>query len=525
MREQQQLLRQQEQLQQLQRWQPVTTLEPPDAGPGDPRPAAHCWAITDVRLTGNHTLSQDQLAPTLRTLSRPCMTVADLERLLRAVTLRYVQAGYPTSRPYLARAPRDHAPLDIVVIEGFVETLELAAADLPLSLSGAFAGMLGKALYLPDLEQGLDQLNRLRAYELGIELLPGEQPGGTRVVLTPYRVTSRWHLDARLDNHGSALTGRHRLSLGLGLDSPLGLNDELRLSILASGVATPGQSMGASLHYSLPHGPWSFSLNASQMRYRAPVPQTRLTSSGHSEVFAFGSERMLWRNQHSLLSASARLERKQLLSRIGQAVIAQQSPTLTSVETGLNLLWLEHGLWNFYLGVSRGTDWLGADRPTPGTRTPRPDFTKYRANLLHLRQGPVHLPWRWQSELTLQHSRELLPAVEQLQLTAPASVRGFRQHSVAGADAAVWRNTLSQPLARRWSLPLEIRPMVGLDLGWARFARDSPSQRLAGATAGIELSLPQSRLRLDYQRALHASDLPHKRLEEGFWAMEWTLAI
>lgn len=170
-------------------------------------------------------------------------------------------------------------------------------------------------------------------------------PGGTHALSGHLR----WHLDARLDNHGSALTGRHRLSLGLGLDSPLGLNDELRLSILASGVATPGQSMGASLHYSLPMAPGLF-LNASQMRYRAPVPQTRLTSSGHSEVFAFGSERMLWRNQHSLLSASARLERKQLLSRIGQAVIAQQSPTLTSVETGLNLLWLEHGLWNFYLG-------------------------------------------------------------------------------------------------------------------------------------------------------------------------------
>jgi hemolysin activation/secretion protein len=79
-------------------------------------------------------------------------------------------------------------PLDIVIVEGFVETIELAGPDLPLSLSSAFPGLLGQPLYLPDLEQGLDQLNRLRAYELGATLLPGELQGGTRVVVQPARL-------------------------------------------------------------------------------------------------------------------------------------------------------------------------------------------------------------------------------------------------------------------------------------------------------------------------------------------------
>ncbi|NIF16237.1 ShlB/FhaC/HecB family hemolysin secretion/activation protein [Pantoea sp. Cy-639] len=525
LREQQQMLRQQEQLQQLERWQHLPPLDTRDDDQVASEPDARCWAISEIRLAGNHKLGMQQLQPAVQAFARPCMDIADIERLLRGLTQRYVEAGYPTSRPYLARHPENGTPLDIIIIEGFVESIELVGADLPLSLHGAFPDVLGNTLHLPDIEQGLDQLNRLRAYDLGIELHPGERQGGTRVILEPRRIDSPWHLDSRLDNRGSSLTGRHRLSLGLGLDSPLGLNDELRLWLVSTVFDAPGNSQGASLHYSLPYGPWTFSLNASQMRYRAPIPQTRLISNGQSNTLGLGAERVLWRNQHGMLSASARLDRKQLANRIGSTLIALQSPTLSSVEAGLNLLWLDHGLWNAYLGISQGLDWFGADRPVPGARTPRPDFIKYRANLLHLRQGPAQQPWRWQSELALQYSRDLLPAVEQLQLTDHTAVRGFRQHNVAGANAAVWRNTLSQPLPLSWAAPLQVRPTFGLDLGWTRFTRNSPSQRLAGTSTGIELSLPQSRLRLDYQRPLHASDRPSKSLEEGFWVMEWTLSI
>ncbi|QXI37491.1 ShlB/FhaC/HecB family hemolysin secretion/activation protein [Pseudomonas xantholysinigenes] len=527
LREQQQGLHQQERLQQLERWQRAPLIEPhADYDTANPRRGSRCWSITGVRLDGNRHLGQAQLQPVVQALSQPCMGVADIQRLLVGLTQRYVEAGYPTARPYLARYPEHGQPLDITLVEGFIESIELADPDLPLSLRGAFPDIPGNALYLPDLEQGLDQLNRLRAYDLGIELLPGTQLGGTRVIVEPRRVSAPWHLDARFDNRGSALTGRHRLSLGLGLDSPLGLNDDLRLSLVSTVFDAPGRSQGASLYYGLPYGPWTFSLNASQMRYHAPLAQTRFTSSGQSELFALGSERVLWRNQRGMLSASARVEHKQLTNHIGRTLIALQSPTLSSVEAGLNLLWLDHGLWSAYAGVSQGVDWFGADQPLPDARAPRPDFTKYRANLLHLRQGSAQWPWHWQSELALQYSRDLLPAVEQVQLTDHTAVRGFRQHTMAGASAAVWRNTLSQPLPLDWARPLQMRPSIGLDIGWTRFSQDSPSQRLASASAGLELTLPPtSRLRLDYQQALYASDRPTKTLEKGFWVMEWTLAL
>lgn len=525
LRDQQQTLRQLEQQQRLQRWQRQhAPAERPDTSAPLPRDQ-RCWAISGVRVTGNRKLSNAALAPTLRALITPCMGIADINRLLKAITQRYVQAGYPASRPYLRQPPQEGAALELVVIEGFVESIELAEADLPLSLSGAFPGQLGKPLYLPDLEQGLDQLNRLRAYELSADLLPGELQGGTRVVVQPRTVASRWHVDSRLDNRGSELTGRHRLSLGLGLDSPLGVNDDLRLSLTGTVLDAPGQSQGVSLYYSIPYGAWTFALSASQLRYEAPLPHSRQVADGSSRYQGLSVERVLWRNQRGMLSASTRLERKQLVNRSAGAVIVQQSPTLASVEAGINLLWLQGGLWNGYLGVAQGLDALGADRLPLGAERLRPDFRKYRANLLHLRQGPAGQPWRWQSELALQYSSDPLPAVEQLLASDDSTVRGFRVRTYSGASSAVWRNTLSQQLPASWTQPLQVRPYIGLDLGWTRTAENKPSQRLAGATVGAELSLPGSQLRLGYQRALYASDLPRPQLEPGFWVVELALNI
>jgi len=524
LRDQQRALEQREQQQRLKPWQ---HRQPPAPAQNTPAHTAaddtRCWPTPGVRLSGNRVLPTSVLEATLRPLLRPCLSVADLNGLLKAITERYVQAGYPASRPYLARQPQAGAPLEIIVVEGFIESIELAGAGLPLSLHGAFPGLLGRPLHLPDLEQGLDQLNRLRAFELGAELLPGELQGGTHVLIQPRQVASRWHLDSRLDNRGSELTGRYRLNLGVGLDSPLGLNDDLRVAVFSTVFGAPGQSQGAQLYYSIPYGPWTFALNASWARYQAPLPR-RQVSSGSSNLHGLSLEHLLWRNQHGMLSAIARLDRKRLVNRIQGTVIDQQSPTLTTLEAGLNLLWLDGGLWNAYLGVAQSLDALAAEHPPQAPGGPgRTHFRKYRAALLHLRQGPLQWPWRWQSELNLQYSREPLPAIEQLLLSDDAMVRGWRQDTVAGASGAVWRNTLSQPLPL--GLRVEVRPHLGLDLGWTRFAPNSPSQRIAGAALGLELGQPGNRLRLDYQRALYTSERNRHSLEPGIWVLEWALSL
>lgn len=522
LRDQQQHLRQLEQSQRLQRWQ----RQQPEQHQRDDSPPIDsnmpCVPVSGMRVQGNQQLSARQLEQALRPLQQPCLSAAAINRVLRVITARYVAAGYPLARPYLRQIPQPGEALEILIVEGFVESVELAG-DLPLSLRGAFPDLLGQPLHLPQLEQGLDQLNRLRAYTLSADLLPGEAPGASRVAIIAQQSGPRWHLDSRFDTRGSQQTGRNRLNLSLGVDSPLGLNDDLRLSRFSTVFAAPGNSQGTSLYYSLPYGPWTFALNASQLGYRSPLAGQQ-QATGSSRFQGLSGERVLWRNGQGMLSAGLRLDHKQLENYQQGKRIALQSPTLTTLDVGLNLLWLEHGLWTASLGASQGLKALGADRQAPGRLAPRPDFRKYRASLLYLSQPPPHNPWRWQSELNLQTTRDFLPAVEQLQLSDDSSVRGLRQHSVAGSSGAVWRNTLSYPFAL-FAPTVQLRPFLGVDLGWSRYQRSSPPQRLAGSALGLELSLPGNRIRLDYQRALYASERPRGGLEPGFWSLEWTLNL
>lgn len=523
LREQRQATEQLEQQQRLQRWErQLPTTRTPE-GPSPDGAIEPCLPVSGLRLTGNRRLSASELKRKLHPLLPACMGVTAINRLLRALTARYVEAGYPLARPYLRKIPEADQPLDILIDEGYVESIELTDTA-PLSLRGAFPKLLGQPLHLPDLEQGLDQLNRLRAYDLTADLIPGQGRGATQIAITPHKVGRRVHLEGRFDNRGSELTGRHRLNLGLGVDSPLGLNDDLRLSLSSTVLQPPGQSQGVSLYYNIPYGPWSFTLSSSQLSYRSPLPAGQ-SASGGSRFNALGAERVLWRSQQGMLSAGMRLESKRLINEVSGLRVQLQTDALTTLDAGLNLLWLEHGVWSASLGLAQGLDALGADHAAVGRGAPQPDFRKYRASLLYLAQAPPQRPWRWQSELNLQYSRDYLPTVEQLSLNDNNSVRGVRQHAVAGSRGAVWRNTLSYPFNLPSSPTVQLRPYLGLDLGWAQLQRNAPSQRLAGSAIGLELTLPSNRIRLDYQRALYASDRARKALEPGFWGLEWTLEL
>ncbi|TDF78440.1 ShlB/FhaC/HecB family hemolysin secretion/activation protein [Pseudomonas sp. H9] len=528
----QQLQDQRLQREQLEQRQRLRTLQRSDhPSPASTETAANadsgpCWPLRGLRLAGNQQLSSAELADALRPLIIPCMGPSRINQVLKAITQHYVQAGYVASRPYLASRPVAGGTLDIVIVEGFVESVELAEPDLPLSMNSAFPTLLGQPLRLSELEQGLDQLNRLKAFDLGVDLLPGSTAGATRVVVIPRQISNRWHLGSVFDNRGSAQTGRDRLSLSFGLDSPLQLNDFLQVSANSTVKTGPRYSRGYGVYYNIPYGAWTYAVSFNQVHYQSRFRGRDLRSSGQSDFYSLGLERNLWRNQQGLLSSSLRLEHKRLDSYLNEQHLQVQSPTLTSVEAGLNALWLEAGLWSAYLGVSRGLGGFGADRDALFRHAPQPRFRKYRAQLLHLRQSrDPGWPWRWQSELNLQYSPDALPAVEQQLLSDNSGVRGFRELLISGASGAIWRNNLSQPLTLDLPHGLVLSPQLGVDLGWSKFDHGSAAQRLIGAHAGLELSLPDSRLTLDYQRALHASATPHQQLESGYWLLEWVLNI
>lgn len=535
----QEVLRQQQQqqrdLQQLQMEQRKRQLERGAFGPAPATPAIpqtvtpdeRCWPLSGTRIGGVTLLDSDKLNTRIKPLLAPCMGVGQINHLLATITAIYVEQGYIASRPYLLSAPAAGQSLDIMVDEGYIESIELADQSLPVSLGGAFPHMLGQPLNLRDLEQGLDQLNRLRSIDLTADIAPGSQPGASRIILRSRTAgPSRWALGLGMDNLGSASTGRDRNSVSLSVDSPLQLNDLLSLS--ASDTLNQGDrySRNASLYYAIPYGYWTYSAFASHAEYRAPfkLPSATLYSTGITDQLSLRADRVLWRDQSRQLSANLQLAHKDVDSYLENVRLGIQSPTLTVAEAGLNLFWLDRAVWNLDFTYSQGLRWLGADDDANHAvdNLPKAQFRKYRAGLSQWRNGQFGAQaWQWQSQLNLQYSPDPLPAIEQLLGTDDSAVRGYRVNSASAASGAIWRNTLRLPLRNDW--PVQITPRVVLDNGWLQADHGAQSQRLSGASVGLNLGWKNLQVDVDYQRALNTPNgLQH---EPETWLMRVGLQI
>ncbi|WP_131670078.1 ShlB/FhaC/HecB family hemolysin secretion/activation protein [Pseudomonas parakoreensis] len=535
----QEVLRQQQQqqrdLQQLQMEQRKRQLERGAFGPAPATPAIpqtvtpdeRCWPLSGTRIGGVTLLDSDKLNTRIKPLLAPCMGVGQINHLLATITAIYVEQGYIASRPYLLSAPAAGQSLDIMVDEGYIESIELADQSLPVSLGGAFPHMLGQPLNLRDLEQGLDQLNRLRSLDLTADIAPGSQPGASRIILRSRTSgQSRWALGLGMDNLGSASTGRDRNSVSLSFDSPLQLNDLLSLS--ASDTLNQGDrySRNASLYYAIPYGYWTYSAFASHAEYRAPfkLPSATLYSTGITDQLSLRADRVLWRDQSRQLSANLQLAHKDVDSYLENVRLGIQSPTLTVAEAGLNLFWLDRAVWNLDFTYSQGLRWLGADDDAHHAvnNLPKAQFRKYRAGLSQWRNGQFGAQaWQWQSQLNLQYSPDPLPAIEQLLGTDDSAVRGYRVNSASAASGAIWRNTLRLPLRNDW--PLQITPRVALDNGWLKADHGAQRQRLSGASVGLNLGWKNLQVDVDYQRALNTPNgLQH---EPETWLMRVGLQI
>lgn len=530
LQQQQQRDLQQLQLEQRQRQLQRGSFGAPAVTPAEAAPHRedeHCWALSGTRLAGVTLFKKDWLNRQLEPYIAPCMGVNGINRLLAQITRIYVDAGYIASRPYLSSAPADGHSLDIVIDEGYVEAVELADQSLPVSLAGAFPGMLGKPLNLRDLEQGLDQLNRLRSVDLTADIAPGSQPGASRIVLRPRgNAASRWALGLGVDNLGSASTGRDRNAINLGFDSPLELNDALNLNFSDTLNHGPRYSRSASVFYSIPHGYWTYSLFASHAEYRAPfkLSSTTLYNSGRTDLFSLRADRVLWRDQGHQLSANLQLAHKDVDSYLQKVRLGIQSPTLTVAEAGLNLFWLDSAVWNLDINYAQGLTWFGADRDSQQVQKnlPQAQFHKYRANLSQWRNGRLgNQPWQWQSQLSLQYSPDPLPAIEQLLGTDDSAVRGYRENSASGAIGAIWRNTLRLPLQN--DAPVKLTPRLAFDHGRIKAQEGAASERLSSASIGLNLSWKNLQVDVDYQRSLETPQRFHR--EPAAWLTRLSLQI
>ncbi|EBR0130795.1 ShlB/FhaC/HecB family hemolysin secretion/activation protein, partial [Salmonella enterica subsp. enterica serovar Ajiobo] len=185
----------------------------------------HCLPVSGVYLSGITLLSQDDLR-SLSPLPADCIRSRDINVLVAELMERYLEKGYITARIRFLPVNSYHE-LGIGVTEGTVEQID--GADSGINTSLLFPSLTGKPLKITELEQGLDQANRLKSNHVTMDILPGSEPGGSVIRLVNQRGTpAGFSLSA--DNYGQKSTGRNVIRAAVTADSPAGLSDFVSLS-------------------------------------------------------------------------------------------------------------------------------------------------------------------------------------------------------------------------------------------------------------------------------------------------------
>jgi hemolysin activation/secretion protein len=171
-----------------------------------------CFDIRQIELSGATLLSPADQAAILKPFTGQCLGVGQLNQLLKAVTDHYIGRGYVTTRAYLPQQDLASGTLQVIVVEGQLEGLNSSELASERELAISFPGAPGRILNLRELEQLVEQLNRLPSRQAQLELVPGEQVGGSRVQLHGQR-SKPWRVSLARHNDGQRSTGEQQWRL------------------------------------------------------------------------------------------------------------------------------------------------------------------------------------------------------------------------------------------------------------------------------------------------------------------------
>lgn len=494
-REQQERL-QQQLLKDKQRGKETPPQEPPEVKPPALPKGGACREIREIVLTGVTLLSQEVTQELVVPYQGKCLYAEDIEKLLADLLKAYIDRGYIAVRPYIQAQDLNNGRLELLIVEGKVGAVNLKDdGKQSVNLTTAFPFVKGSPLNLRDIEQGLDQINRLASNSATMEVSPGTEPGESIVNITN---TQAFPVSASIayNNLGSQSTGENQGSATVSIDNPLRLNDFFTYT-RSQTLFEPDQtrdSSSNSFFYSLPMGYWTMQLSYSFSDYSTPVTTSAATlvSRGDSENLRTELNWVAYRDQDQKLTTLMAISRKDSKNYLADELLSVSSRTLTILDLDVNWNRRFPGLTaNLGLGWGKGLDWFNALEDPDGIdeAAPHAQGSKFRYS------GGVQVPFTllsqefsFSSQLTGQYALEPLFGSEQITVGSFYSVRGFNQNSLSGDRGLFVRYELSTALPKLPFLEVTPRPFLGLDAGHIEGYKDSGSADFTGAAVGVRFA-------------------------------------
>lgn len=461
-------------------------------------PAGERFRVNGFRIRRNTVYTEAQLVPLLKDFIGKELDIADLNRAADVVTRYYREHGYFVARAYIPAQEIQGGIVEIVVLEGHADKINVAPAGKVRLADGVVRNTLaaaldGGAIRQDRVERGLLLLDDLPGIDARVALSPGESLGAstltTQVSEGPL-VTG----DVDVDNGGNNFSGANRLGATVNLNDPSGRGDQATLR----GTHSTGVDY-ARIAYQIPLGSTGLKVGAAytDSRYRLCCEFAALDARGKASVATVSATYPFVRSPDFTLRGGLALDNRRFFDSTVVSVTSDRHADVGTASLALDSrdALFGGGLNNAAVAISSGqlhlsnwpSDLAAAENAHSDGGYTKTAYTATRLQRLTERTSLY-------ASLSGQFASKNLDSSEKFVLGGPQGVRAYPVGEAAGDEGAMLN------LELRLALTDSLQLAGFLDEGSIRLHRNEwpavqggpiPNRySLAGAGLGLQWSRP-----------------------------------
>lgn len=441
----------------------------------------------------------------------------------------YLEKGYITTRVKIdiENSNFKAGKIQCIVIEGYIENIVMNGESNNSKIFASFPTKEKEVLNIKDLDQGIDNLNSISANNAKLDILAGENLGGS-IIDIKNEISKKISAAVNYNNLGQKSTGEERIKLALTIEDFLGIND----SFTGSYQRKLGRNKkyndneNFSFYYRIPFKYWEFSIIKDQSEYKNTITGLGQSykSTGISKNMNYSLRRVIHRNEVGKTTLGLTLTNKETKNYIDDEKLILSSRKLSVLKLDIgHQRRLFNGMFFGEIAYYEGLKRFGAERDDweyKDSTSPKAQFQKYTMDINWYKPFKINNQnFSYRFSFSGQYSDDILYSSEKMSIGDDTTVRGFKENSIMGDKGIYIRNEL----AYNYNF---LEPFIAFDIGRVKdVTKDEYYEKygteLSGASIGVRVYFKYFTASITYSKPLTAPRYIDKNKQEIYITLSY----
>lgn len=441
----------------------------------------------------------------------------------------YLEKGYITTRVKIdiENSNFKAGKIQCIVIEGYIENIVMNGESNNSKIFASFPTKEKEVLNIKDLDQGIDNLNSISANNAKLDILAGENLGGS-IIDIKNETSKKISAAVNYNNLGQKSTGEERIKLALTIEDFLGIND----SFTGSYQRKLGRNKkyndneNFSFYYRIPFKYWEFSIIKDQSEYKNTITGLGQSykSTGISKNMNYSLRRVIHRNEVGKTTLGLTLTNKETKNYIDDEKLILSSRKLSVLKLDIgHQRRLFNGMFFGEIAYYEGLKRFGAERDDweyKDSTSPKAQFQKYTMDINWYKPFKINNQnFSYRFSFSGQYSDDILYSSEKMSIGDDTTVRGFKENSIMGDKGIYIRNEL----AYNYNF---LEPFIAYDIGRVKdVTKDEYYEKygteLSGASIGVRVYFKYFTASITYSKPLTAPRYIDKNKQEIYITLSY----